>query len=260
MRIPLPGPDRRRARALIAAGALVAGVSVVPIAAAATSRPAETNTAAAVQFSTTAEPAGHEFTASLASGVASFTVGSVSVNCDTSSTSGTIPEAPNNTNPDGPVTGPITPPEFANAGADSCPTNIAFTTATSTTSGDWTISLQFDPAGSTGTLNIPQNGLVAEISGLATCTITTAPNGPAAVVGSWVPGSPPALQISNVSVPITVTGGFGCPTAATEAQFSAVYQVVDTTDPTQFITVTGGPAGPTQEPTPTGEPTPSPTC
>jgi hypothetical protein len=83
---------------------------------------------------------------------------------------------------------------------------------------------------------------VAEISGLATCTITAAPDGPADIVGAWVPGEPgepPTLDFSaGVSVPISVTGGFGCPTAATSAVFSAVYAVVDTTDPTQFISVT----------------------
>jgi hypothetical protein len=195
--------------------------------------------AAQVASSTTAAPAGHAFTASLAAGSsAAFTVGAVSVTCDTSSTSGAVPEAPGNTNPEGPVTGPITAPEFSNAGEDSCPTNIFFTTATSTTSGDWTISLQFDPAGSTGTLTIPQGGLVAQISGLASCTITAAPTAAAGVVGVWAEGTPPTLTFTEVAVPITVTGGFGCPTAATEALFSAAYEVVDTTDPTQFITVT----------------------
>jgi len=220
-------PAGRRPRTLMVAAAAGLAVSVLPAA-----------PAAAQASSTTVSPAGHEFTASLADGTASFAVGSVSVNCDTSTTTGAVPAEPDNVNPDGPVTGPVTPPAFSNAGQDSCPTNIIFTRATSTTSGDWTISLQYDPAGSTGTLTIPQGGLVAQISGLASCTITVAPDGPADVQGSWVEGTPPTLDFGGgVSVPITVTGGFGCPTAATAATFSAVYEVVDTTDPAQTITV-----------------------
>jgi hypothetical protein len=193
--------------------------------------------AAAAASSTTATPAGHAFTASLAGGTASFTVGSVSVDCDTSSTTGAVPEEPANTNPDGPVSGPISAPTFTDS-SGPCPTNVVFTTATTVTSGEWTISLQYDPAGSTGSLVVPQGGAVATTSGLASCVITVAPDGPATVTGAWVPGTPPQLDFSaGVTVPISVTGGFGCPTAATTAVFSARYQVVDTTDPTQAITV-----------------------
>ena len=61
------------------------------------------------------------------------------------------------------------------------------------------------------------------------------------MAGAWadgVDGAPPTLTFADVAVPVTVTGGFGCPTAATEALFNATYEVVDTTDPTQSITVT----------------------
>lgn len=218
---------RVRPRTLIvAAAALGMAAAVIP------------GSPAAAASSTTVTPAGHAWTATLAAGTTvSFTVGSVSVTCDTSSTTGVVPAAPGNASADGPVTGPITAPEFANDGADSCPTNIFFTNATSTTSGDWTISLQFDPAGSTGTLNIPQGGLVAQVSGLASCTITSAPDGPAAVPGTWANGSPSTLTFDKVAVPISVTGGFGCPTAATSAVFSATYVVNNTTDPSQAIAV-----------------------
>lgn len=210
--------------AAILGPALAAGAYGAPLAAAASS--------------TTVTPAGANFRASLSTGTASFRVGSVSVDCNTSSTSGAVPAAPANTNPDGPISGPVTAPSFTNGSAAACPTNVPLTTATSTTSGDWTISLQYDPAGSTGTLVIPTGGVVTKISGLASCTITVAPAGPAGVTGSWVRGTPPVLDFGGgVSVPISVTGGLGCPTAATSATFSAVYRVDDTTDPDAPITV-----------------------
>ena len=187
--------------------------------------------------STTVTPAGDTFTASLATGTASFTVGSVSVNCDQSSTSGAVPAAPDNQNPAGAVTGPITAPTFADS-SGSCPTNVFLTTAQTVTSGDWAISLQYDAAGSTASLTIPQDGAVTTISGLASCTVTIAPDGPATITGAWTNGAPSTLDFSaGVNVPISVTGGFGCPTAATSAVFTAVYQVVDTTDATQSITL-----------------------
>ena len=194
--------------------------------------------------STTVTPAGHQFSASLsAGGSATFTVGSVTVSCHQSSTSGAVPAAPANHNGSGPVTSTLTPATFDNPGA--CPTNVFLTTATTTsnnTNGPWSIALQFDLTGSTGTLTIPQAGVVTQISGLASCTITVAPNGPATITGPLLPGNAstlPRLDLSaGTSVPIHVTGTAGCPTAATSATFSASYDITDTTDPTQQINLT----------------------
>ncbi|MEJ3748229.1 hypothetical protein WEI85_33705 [Actinomycetes bacterium KLBMP 9797] len=194
--------------------------------------------------STTVTPAGHAFSASLVAGTtADFVVGSTTVACDTSSTAGAVPAEPGNATADGAVTSVIAPPSFSNAGG-ACPTNIVFTTATTTTNndaGDWTIALQYDPAGSTGTLTIPTGGVVTTTAGLAACTIVVAPDAPASVSGPWVPGtdtSLPVLDLSaGVEVPIAVSGGFGCPTAATAATFSASYEIADTTDPAVQITV-----------------------
>jgi hypothetical protein len=192
--------------------------------------------------STTVTPAGHGFTAALVPGTtADFQVGSVTVTCDTSSTDGAVPAEPDNHSPDGPVTVGVTAPVFDNGGG-ACPTGIFLTTATTTTSGDWTIGLQFDPAGSTGTLTIPAGGVTTQISGLATCTVLVAPDAPATVTGPLVDGtaeSPPTLDFSaGIDVPIRVTGGFGCPTAATSAVFRASYEIADTTDPAQLLTLT----------------------
>jgi hypothetical protein len=192
--------------------------------------------------STTVTPAGHGFTAALAPGTtADFQVGSVTVSCNTSSTDGAVPAEPDNHSPDGPVTVGVSPPTFNNDGG-ACPTGIFLTTATSTSTGDWTIGLQFDPAGSTGTLTIPTGGVTTEIAGLATCTVLVAPDAPAAITGPLVDGtatSLPKLDFSaGVDVPIRVTGGFGCPTAATSAVFRAAYEITDTTDPAQQLALT----------------------
>ena len=192
--------------------------------------------------STTVTPAGHGFTATLVAGTtADFQVGSVAVTCNTSSTDGAVPAEPDNHSPDGPVTVGVSPPTFNNDGG-ACPTGIVLTTATTTTTGDWTIGLQFDPAGSTGTLTIPAGGVTTQISGLASCTVLVAPDAPAAITGPLVDGTadaPPRLDFSGgVDVPIRVTGGFGCPTAATSAVFRATYEISDTTDPAQQLAVT----------------------
>lgn len=195
---------------------------------------------AADPSSTTVTPAGDGFSASLASGTtADFTVGSVTVSCDNSTASGAVPAAPGNHNDAGPVSGTLTPAVFDNGGGAACSTNVVFTTATTTTTGDWTLSLQYDPAGSTVTMGIPQGGVVTQTSGLASCTVTVAPDAATDVVGSWVPGdgtNPPQL-VFNTSVPISVSGGFGCPTSSTSADFAATYVTTDSTDGTQQITV-----------------------
>ncbi|MEV4701981.1 hypothetical protein [Actinoplanes sp. NPDC049316] len=200
---------------------------------------------------TTVGPAGHAYTASLVGGTtAKFVVGSTTVTCNQSGNTGQVPEAPGNTAADGPVSSALTPATFSNNGGN-CPTNVLFTTAktvSNNTNGDWTIALQYDPAGSTGTMTIPTAGVVTTISGLASCTVTVAPDGPASVSGPWVDGTgttPPVLDFSaGVSLPIRVTGGLTCPTGATTATFSASYAVTDTTDAAQQITVTDGTVAP----------------
>jgi YD repeat-containing protein len=243
---------------LLTAGAVLAGAGLVAV----TAGPAQ---AAA---GTTVEPAGHAYTATLVAGsTAAFLVGSTTVTCNQSSNTGAVPAAPDNASADGPVVSALTPATFANNGG-ACPTNVLFTTAktvTNSTNGDWTIGLQYDPAGSTGTMTIPQAGVVTTISGLASCTVTVAPDGPASFSGPWLAGdgtTAPVLDFSaGVSLPIHVTGGLACPTGATTATFSARYAVSDTTDATQQIAVGPAAATPTDSPTasPTDSPTPSPT-
>ncbi|MER5731465.1 hypothetical protein ABT084_24555 [Streptomyces sp. NPDC002138] len=180
--------------------------------------------------STTVSPAGHAFKATL-SGKATLKAGSVTVTCSVSVSTGTVPAAPGNHNAAGPVSSPISPPTYS-----SCTSSIPGVTPTVTTSGAWTVSMQ-NGAPITATMTVPTGGLVVHTTGLATCTVVTAPSGPAAVAGSWTNGAPSSLTFTNATVPVTVTGGFGCPTSATSSTFNAVYKVTDTTDAAQQITV-----------------------
>ncbi|MFD8143044.1 hypothetical protein [Streptomyces sp. NPDC059708] len=181
--------------------------------------------------STTVTPAGHAFKASL-SGKATLKAGSVTVTCSVSVATGSVPAAPGNHNAAGAVSSPISPPTYS-----SCTSSMPGVTPTVTTSGAWSVSMQ-NGSPITATMTVPTGGLVVHTTGLATCTVTAAPGGPASVPGTWANGAPSSLTFSGASVPVTVTGGFGCPTSATSSTFNAVYLVSDTTDPSQQITVT----------------------
>jgi hypothetical protein len=254
-------PARRSS--LIASAVVLAGVGLaaLPILA----------SPAAAATATTVSPAGHNYTASLATGTtAQFLVGGTTVSCNQSSNTGSVPAEPAHSSGDGAVVSTVSPSTFANNGGN-CPTNVPFTTArtvSNTTNGTWTIGLAFDPAGSTGTLTVPKAGVVTTISGLASCVVTVAPDGPTSFTGPWTNASgstAPTLDFSaGVSLPIKVTGGLACPTGATTATFRAKYVITDTTDATQRIAVSAGPVAPTasatSEPTATADPTDPPTA
>ncbi|MDT9686681.1 hypothetical protein RND61_32145 [Streptomyces sp. TRM76323] len=188
--------------------------------------------APALAGSTTVTPAGHGFKAAL-SGKATLKAGSVTVTCSVSTSSGTVPAAPGNHNAAGPVVSAITPPTFT-----SCTTSMPGVSATVTTSGSWTVSMQHGSP-IVASFTVPTGGLVVQTSGLASCTVTAAPTAPAATSGTWSNGAPSSLAFSNAQVPVKVVGGFGCPTSATTSSFSATYLVTDTTDPARQITVSG---------------------
>ncbi|OEV07529.1 hypothetical protein [Streptomyces nanshensis] len=180
--------------------------------------------------STTVTPAGDEYAAKL-SGDATFTAGSTTVTCTVSETSGTIPAAPDNHEDAGPVESAVGAPTY-----DSCTSSLPGVEATVTTSGEWTVSLQHgDP--STAGLTMPQGGFVLKTSGLAECTVTAAPDAAATVTGDWANGSPSTLTFDAAEVPVTVEGGFGCPTSATSSEFGAVYEITDTTDTSADVAV-----------------------
>ncbi|MFE7600867.1 hypothetical protein [Streptomyces sp. NPDC057494] len=191
--------------------------------------------------STTVLPAGHSFAAKL-TGKATFVAGSTTMTCTvsasvpTSGANNAVPAAPGNHNAAGPVTVPVNPPSFSGCSTSIFGVNVTITS--NATNGPWTLSLQ-NGAPATGGFTIPKGGVVLKTSGLASCTITASPAGPTAVNGSWANGTPSQLAIANAPVPATATGGFLCPTGNQSATFSATYQLTDTTDPSQQITVTG---------------------
>jgi hypothetical protein len=196
--------------------------------------------------STTITPAGDYAKASLRSGTnAQFTIaGFLSVTCNQSTSAPTsplgtntknkIPAAPGNHNPSGPVSLPVNAPNFTNNGG-ACPTSISGVTASTTTSGSWTLSGQ-NGSPITGSLTIPQNGAVTTTSN--GCTITVAPNGPVTVSGTWTNGNsrtPSRIAISGASVPVSVSGGFGC--FGSSASFTATYDVTDVSNTSAVVTV-----------------------
>ncbi|GAA2769866.1 hypothetical protein [Streptomyces showdoensis] len=213
-------------------------VSVTGLAAATALAFGSTGTQAAP---TTLLPAGHSFSAKL-TGKATFVAGSTTMTCTvsasvpTSGANNTVPAAPGNHNAAGPVSVPVNPPTFGGCTTSIFGVNVTITS--NATNGPWTLSVQ-NGTPVTGGFTIPKGGVVLKTSGLASCTITASPSGPTAVNGTWTNGAPSSLAIANAPVPATATGGFLCPTGNQSATFSATYQLTDTTDPAQQITVTG---------------------
>ncbi|HEX8067247.1 MAG TPA: hypothetical protein VF520_12080 [Thermoleophilaceae bacterium] len=205
---------------------------------------------AASAASTTVTPAGDYAQSALASGSnATFTIaGFMTVTCNQSTTSPTtplgtntnnqVPLAPANHNNNGPVSTNINPPTFKNNGG-ACPTNLFGTTASTTTNstnGAWKLSGQ-NGTTITGSMTIPRAGAVTTTSN--GCTITIAPSSAATVSGTWTNGSGGSasrIAISGASVPVSVSGGFGCPSAST-ASFSANYDVTDVSNSSASIVV-----------------------
>ncbi|MGY1454817.1 hypothetical protein [Streptomyces sp. SS8] len=227
-------PNASRSRTPLSIGAGLAAAAALTLAGGGTAA-AEP---AAVAGSTTVTPAGHYFAADL-NGTATFKAGSVTVTCTASSSAPTgtgdanrVPGAPDNHNAAGPVGGPLNAPTYS-----SCRTSMPGVWATVTTSGSWGVSVQHG-APSTATLSMPSGGLVVQTTGLANCTVTAAPDAGASIPGTWTNGAPSKLTFTNVSVPVDVVGGFGCPTSASSSVFNATYDITDATDPASQITVT----------------------
>ncbi|UNO42326.1 hypothetical protein [Streptomyces sp. MST-110588] len=224
-----------RSRTLLAAGTgiLASAAMTLAVTGPAAAQPTATGPGnGPAAGSTTVSPAGHSYVAELnGGGKATFKAGSVTVTCSVSKADGQVPAAPDNHNADGPVSNTIGAPSYS-----SCTTSLPGVSATITTGGPWGVSMQ-NGAPATAGLTIPSGGFVLKTSGLASCTVTAAPSAPATVTGTWTNGSPSSLTFTNASVPVTVTGGFGCPTSATTSTFNATYKVSDTTDPAASITV-----------------------
>jgi hypothetical protein len=173
------------------------------------------------------EPAGDTIAGDLVPGTnAAFTAGTITVNCNTSHTSGDLPTIGN---PGDPVSGVLAPATFT-----SCTSSIGFaaTTTTNATNGNWGLGIS---CGGQATLHIPRAGAVTRV---ATCTITVAPNAAIDIPATFTPGAPgtPGTLTVDTTVPIS-RSGFLCPNATTAA-FRATYNITDLTNPAADITVT----------------------
>jgi hypothetical protein len=197
---------------------------------------------AAAATSTTVSPAGDHVSLSLpASKPMTITGGAASGSCTTATSSpgGTaamnkIPLV-NNPNPTGPVTVKLNPPAIS-----GCTTSLSGFTAAVNTSGVWKLSLQDRPGLPTdrAIIIIPQAGLQIVLTGPITCSATIAANGPIRVGGTWADGTPSRVRL--VSAPVDITydpGPPGCPTGTASGSIDATFQVRNTDNPTQHVTV-----------------------
>ncbi|QIS11458.1 hypothetical protein [Nocardia arthritidis] len=179
--------------------------------------------------STTVTPAGAAVSA-VNQGPLTFAAGEVTGSCNTVNANGSVPAAPGNQNASGPVSVQIGSPTIGD-----CSSSLPVTIAVST-SGTWGVQVQYGST-ITGSLTIPQGGMVIQGSGLANCTTVVAPDGPVTLSGTFTNGNPPTVTIDNVSAPIRTTGDPICPTDATTGSVSGTLVLNNTTDPSQPITV-----------------------
>ncbi|GHF34232.1 hypothetical protein GCM10010218_14230 [Streptomyces mashuensis] len=205
----------------------------------ATARTASTGRTADEAGSTTVQPAGHAFAATL-NGTATFRAGSVTITCNVSSSvpapsggaNNHIPEAPGNHNASGPVESPLNAPTYSDCSASLPAVDVSIVTT-----GTWKVAMQYGSP-NVASLTLPPGGLVLKTTGLANCTVTAAPAASATFPAAFTNGAPSQLTVTGAEVPVRVEGGFGCPTSATTSVFDAVYDITDVADPASQIVVT----------------------
>lgn len=181
----------------------------------------------------TVTTAGHNFTATN-SGNITFKLGSNTVSCTGSSTSGTVPSPPNNPTSSGvPVCGATSAPTFTGCTVLGVATTI-------TSSGAWQICLANNGGSPTGTLKPPQNGVSATATIFGQhCTAKGPTMSGESIAGVWTNGSGTTkskVVFTNASVSVATSGGFPCPSATT-VQISGTYNVADTTSSSTNVLV-----------------------
>ncbi|WP_017609482.1 hypothetical protein [Nocardiopsis xinjiangensis] len=190
---------------------------------------------AAQQGSTTVEPAGAAFSASL-EGEAVFEAGPMTVTCTVSETgpgdgNNLVPEEPDNHNPEGAVGGPINAPGFEDCETDVPLVDVEVDVADAV----WDMSMQHGET-SVGTMHVPAAGIVVTTSGLSSCTATVSPDAPVGIEGTWANGDTASTLAFDTTAPVEIEGGIACPDDS-EAGFAASYTVVNADAPDTPITV-----------------------
>ncbi|MFI5782312.1 hypothetical protein [Nocardia sp. NPDC051570] len=208
----------------------VARVALAAVSCAAATVAVGVGPAQAAAGSTTVSPAGASVSGTN-QGPIVFTAGPVTVTCNTVTTSGSVPAAPNNQNPSGSVSVQIAAPTISD-----CSTNLpGALSATVTTSGTWGVSVQ-NGSPIVGNLLAPAGGVTLQTSGALSCTAVLSPDSPATVAGTFTNGNPSTVTATDVTVPVKITGDAACPSPAT-ATTSATFALNNTTDPSTPITV-----------------------
>lgn len=165
----------------------------------------------------TVSPTG-AFTASLCTGTkVIFKLGTATVNCTGSSTSGNATNSASGQ----PICGAIANPTLTGCTVSASGFTFSATCTTNSTNGSWSLCAS---SGGTSTLTIPQGGVVCTANILGqTCRATSTTTAATTISGSWTNAPTSQAQFTNQSVPVVTSGGFPCP-SATSASFTACYQ------------------------------------
>jgi hypothetical protein len=153
----------------------------------------------------------------------SFKLGTATVTCTGSSTSGNAQSSGSGQ----PISGSISNPTFTGCTVNASGFRFSATCTSNSTNGSWSLSAS---SGGAAGLTIPQGGVHCTASVLGqNCTADSTPAGSATVSGTWS-NTNSSASFSNQSVPVQTSGGFPCP-SATSTTFSATY----TTNPALTI-------------------------
>jgi hypothetical protein len=163
-------------------------------------------------FADAVSPTG-SFSAALCTGTkATFKLGTATVSCNVSATSGSATSSASGQ----PICDPIAAPTLT--GCTVSAGGFSFG-ATCTATGTWNLCAS---SGGTSSLTIPKNGVVCTASVFGqSCKATSTTAGATTISGTWN-NTTSSAAFTNQSVPVVTSGGFPCPSSNT-AVFSAQY-------------------------------------
>ena len=164
-------------------------------------------------FADAVSPTG-PFNAALCSGTkVTFKLGTATVTCNVSATSGTATSSASGQ----PICGNITAPTLSSCTVSAAGFSFG---ASCTSSGTWNLCAS---SGGTSSLTIPQNAVMCTASVFGqTCKATSTTAGATTVSGTWTNAPASKAVFTNQNVPVVTSGGFPCPSSNT-AVFTAQY-------------------------------------